>query len=103
MPPDLDQNCFLGLIWAQQDKGQIFFLSANFYVKSTFSKIFSGISVSNSLDSGQARQFVGPDLRPNCLQRLNYQQTILAGYRYWQVIGTGEEFTNSCDECVNPY
>ena len=42
--------------------------------------------MSNSLNPGQARQFVGPDLRPNCLQRLNYQQTILAGYRHrWRV------------------
>ena len=68
-------------------------------MKSTFSKnYFSNIRLSNRLDQGQARQFVGPDLRPNCLQRLNYLQTILAGY-----IGTGEEFTNSCDECLNPY
>ena len=67
-------------------------------MKSTFSKnYFSYIRVSNSLDPGQARQFVGPDLRPNCLQRLNYRR------RYWQVIGTGKEFTNSCDECLNPY
>ena len=28
------------------------------------------IEVSNSLDPDQARQFVGPDLGPNCLQRL---------------------------------
>ena len=29
------------------------------------------ISVSNSLDPDQARHFVGPDLGPNCLQRLS--------------------------------
>ena len=28
------------------------------------------VRVSNSLDSDQARQNVGPDLDPNCLQRL---------------------------------
>ena len=28
------------------------------------------IRVSNSLDPDQARHFVGPDLGPNCLQRL---------------------------------
>ena len=28
------------------------------------------IRVSNSLDRDQDRQFVGPDLSPNCLQRL---------------------------------
>ena len=28
-------------------------------------------SVSNSLDPDQARHFVGPDLGPNCLQRLS--------------------------------
>ena len=27
--------------------------------------------MSNSLDSNQARHFVGPDLDPNCLQRLS--------------------------------
>ena len=29
------------------------------------------IGVSNSLDPDQARQNVGPDLGPNCLQRLS--------------------------------
>ena len=29
------------------------------------------MSVSNSLDSDQDQCFVGPDLRPNCLQRLS--------------------------------
>ena len=31
---------------------------------------FTTIRVSNSLDPDQARQNVGPDLGPNCLQRL---------------------------------
>ena len=31
--------------------------------------------MSNSLDSDQARHFVGPDLGPNCLQRLSADNT----------------------------
>ena len=31
--------------------------------------------VSNSLDSDQARRFVGPDLGPNCLQILSADDT----------------------------
>ena len=31
----------------------------------------NNIRVSNSLDPDQARHFVGPDLGPNCLQRLS--------------------------------
>ena len=33
-----------------------------------FQNILSGITVLNSLDPDQARQNVGPDLGPNCLQ-----------------------------------
>ena len=33
------------------------------------------IRVSNSLDPDQARQFVGPDLGPNCLQKLSANKT----------------------------
>ena len=37
---------------------------------------FLGItSVSNSLDSDQAGHFVGPDLDPNCLQRISADDT----------------------------
>ena len=32
---------------------------------------FVTIRVSNSLDPDQARHYVGPDLDPNCLQRLS--------------------------------
>ena len=32
---------------------------------------FNAIRVSNSLDPDQDRHFVGPDLGPNCLQRLS--------------------------------
>ena len=33
--------------------------------------IFNTITVSNTLDPDQARHFVGPDLGPDCLQRLS--------------------------------
>ena len=36
---------------------------------------FNAIRVSNNLDPDQARQFVGPDLSPNCLQRLSAVNT----------------------------
>ena len=32
---------------------------------------FNTIRVSNDFDPDQARHFVGPDLGPNCLQRLS--------------------------------
>ena len=47
------------------------------FSKSTFSKNsfrYTG-RVSNSLDSDQARHIVGPDLGPNCLQRLSTDDT----------------------------
>ena len=36
----------------------------------------NSIRVSNSLDPDQARRFVGPDLGPNCLQRLSADGTV---------------------------
>ena len=43
-----------------------------FFKISTFKKSFRNIiKVSNGLDSDQDRHSVGPDLRPNCLQRLS--------------------------------
>ena len=36
------------------------------------------IRLSNSLDSDQARHYVGPDLGPNCLQKLSADDTSLA-------------------------
>ena len=49
------------------------------FIKSPFSKsaFRNAIRESNSLDPDQARQNVGPDLGPNCLQ--GYQQTKLVG------------------------
>ena len=48
-----------------------------FFSKSSFSKNYfrNTIRVSNSLDPDQARHFVGPDLGPNCLQRLSADNT----------------------------
>ena len=50
--------------------GDFFFFS---FFKLSFSKksFRNTIRVSNSLDPDQARHFVGPDLGPNCLQRLS--------------------------------
>ena len=44
-----------------------------FFFKLNFSKnsFRNAIRVSNSLDPDQARQNVGPDLGPNCLQKLS--------------------------------
>ena len=38
--------------------------------------------MSNSLDPDQARRFVGPDLGPNCLQRLSADDTIRQSYNH---------------------
>ena len=42
--------------------------SSNFFFRNT-------IRMSNSLDPDQARNFVGTDLGPNCLQRLSADDT----------------------------
>ena len=49
-----------------------------FLSKSFLNSARSTISVSNSLDPGQARHVVGTDLGPNCLQK-KYQQTTVVG------------------------
>ena len=60
-----------------------FLLSVISFLKLTFAKksFRNTIRVSNSLDPNQARRFVGPDLKPNCLQRLSAddKKTPLAG------------------------
>ena len=50
-----------------------FFFFFFFLFTLTFSKdsFRDTITVSNGLDPDQARHFVGPDLSPNCLQRLS--------------------------------
>ena len=52
-------------------------------------KTLSGIQMSNILDSYQARQYSGPDLGPNCLQRLAYQQTTLVDKKVEKLSITG--------------
>ena len=56
---------------------QTFLSSADVFLKITFSKnsFRNTIKVSNSLNPDQARHFVGPDLDPNCLQRLSADDT----------------------------
>ena len=46
----------------------LIFFKINFFEKKSFTNT---IRVSNSLDPDQVRHFVGPDLGPNCLQRLS--------------------------------
>ena len=50
-----------------------FLLSVDFFKIKLFriNSFRNTIRVSNSLDPDQARHFVGPDLGPNCLQRLS--------------------------------
>ena len=48
------------------------FLKSTFFKKNSFRNT---IRVSNSSDPDQARHFVGPDLDPNCLQRLSADDT----------------------------
>ena len=54
-----------------------FFVVCWFFSKSTFLKNSSRntIRVSNSLDLDHAQQYVGPDLGPNCLQKLSTDDT----------------------------
>ena len=60
--------------------------AADYVQNDHFQKIPSGTpSVSNSLDLDQARHFVGPDLAPNCLQRLSADDTGVISRRHWQV------------------
>ena len=56
----------------------IFLLSADFFQNQLFrkKKIRNTIWVSNCLDLDQARHYVGPDLGPNCLQRLSADDKI---------------------------
>ena len=51
--------------------------SADFFKINFFKNFFqelNSISMSNSLDPDQNRQPVGPDLGPNCLQRLSAER-----------------------------
>ena len=50
----------------------LIFVSKSTSLKNSFR---CAIRVSNSLDPDQAQCFVGPDLVPNCLQRLSIDDT----------------------------
>ena len=51
-------------------------MSADFFKINILKNSFGNtIKVSNSLNPDQARHFVGPDLDPNCLQRLSADDT----------------------------
>ena len=57
---------------------EVFLSSADFFPNNDQLLKFSfrnTTRVSNSLDPDQARPFVGPDLDPNCLQRLSVDDT----------------------------
>ena len=79
------ESCKLTLFFASWE---IFpaFLSSTLKIK-FFEKIISGFSnmirVSNSLDADHARDSAGPDLIPNCLQKLSADNT--RGQRVWFV------------------
>ena len=65
------------LTFCQLGNFSCFLSSDDFFSKSTLSKnsFRNTIRVSNSLDPDQARHLVGPDLGPNCLQRLSAVDT----------------------------
>ena len=49
--------------------------AADFYADFLkFNSFRNTTRVSNTLDSDQARHYVGPDLGPNCLQRLSVDE-----------------------------
>ena len=51
--------------------------SADFFKINFLKKNHSGtLKVSNSLDPAQDRRFVGPDLHPNCIQRLSADNNV---------------------------
>ena len=58
----------------------VFFFKITFFKKKNKKKnIRNTTRVSNRLGPDQARQNVGPDLGPNCLQRLSADQATLVG------------------------
>ena len=85
--------------------------SADFFSKLTFSKnsFRNMIRVSISLDPDQDRHFVGPDLGPNCLQRLSADDKCChkQGKSQTSVPGDQHMFCNyhlrlgKCDEIIS--
>ena len=69
-PETCGRNSFNSAFWVIM---QAFFVVSCFIFKIDFSEYCfrNTTSVSNSLDPDQGRRFVGPDLGPNCLQKLS--------------------------------
>ena len=76
----------------------LFFFKINFFEKKKFRNICN-FRVSNSLDPDQDRRFVGPDLGPNCLQRLS---AVGKQLRDICVFSTGSENGNAGVSCFAP-
>ena len=70
-----------------------FFFQNQLFLKNSFRNT---IRVSNSLDPDQARHYVGPDLDPNCLQRLSAEGTI------WQRVNALTAFSFTPKICHVP-
>ena len=72
-----DVKCVLKKTFTSSHQGltlcMLLLLSADFFFNINFSKnsVRNTIIVSNGLEPDQDRQNVGPDLGPNCLQRLS--------------------------------
>ena len=66
------KKCILISFWISNTT---FIIPSHFIIVPYFTlwmlDFFNTICVSNSLDPDQARRFVGPDLGPNCFQRLS--------------------------------
>ena len=66
------KKCILISFWIFE---YFFIIPSHFIIAPYFTlwmlDFFNTIRVSNSLDQDQAQHFVGPDLGPNCLQRLS--------------------------------
>ena len=62
------KKCILISFWMLK---YCFYYSLPLYYCAIFNSLDATIRVSNSLDPDQARHLVGPDLGPNCLQRLS--------------------------------
>ena len=86
------------------------FIKINFFSKTTFR---IAIRVSNSLDPHQERLSVGPDLGPNCLQRLladdkNHRQQSKRNWKTcefctYTLLGNYTQKTNTMHPIPKPY
>ena len=63
--------------------GHLFFFSKSPFSKNSFR---NAIRVANSLDQDQAQHLVGPDLGPNCLQKLSAEDTCRQGVNIYGYI-----------------